>query len=457
MNPEAEHALRTVADAIRGTPWEGHVWLVGGAVRDDLLGRPAPPDLDLMVEVDAPGLGQHLHRTGASCLAPVIYARFGTALVRVAGVSIELATARKDSYRDGTRKPDVQPATLHEDAQRRDFTINALLRSVETGEVFDPLGTGLADLRQGILRTPREPRRTFEEDPLRMLRAVRFRARLGFRYAEGLEDAIRAHVHDLDRISTERIRDEFVKTLVSDAPDVGLNDLKEFGLLQRFLPELMDLVGVEQGSYHHLDVWDHTLLVVKGLAPLRDPVLSLAGLFHDIAKPATRSVDAEGRTHFYEHERVGAKLAYGILQRLKFSNETAVTVALLVRQHMRLASVTRFSLPAARRLVRDLEGETDRYFALIEADLAALKPGAKPMDLAGIRETVDRARSESGADRWESPLNGEEIGELLGLEPGPRIGEAKRWLAELVLDGRLAPDDRERAAHLLRERFTRGC
>jgi poly(A) polymerase len=290
-----------------------------------------------------------------------------------------------------------------------------------------------------------------------MLRAVRFRSQLGFRYAEGLTDAIRARARDLERISAERIRDEFVKILVSDGPDMGLNDLRELGLLERFLPEILDLVGVEQGAYHHLDVWDHTLLVVKGLARFRDPVLSLAGLFHDVAKPSTRSVDAKGCTHFYEHERVGAKLAYGILQRLRFSNETAEKVALLVRHHMRLATVTWFSLPAARRLVRDLKGETDRYFALIESDLAALKPGVKPIDLAGIHETVDQVQREDQTGKWESPLNGEEIGGLLGWEPGPKIGEAKRWLRELVLDGRLAPDDRERAAQLLRERFTREC
>jgi len=216
--------------------FQGHLFLVGGGVRDALLGKGESADLDLVTTKDAPTLARHLFDIGVSDIPPVTYERFGTAMVQVAGAQIELVTARRESYRGDSRKPQVEPATILEDAQRRDFTINTLLQDIYTGEVLDPLGVARDDLAAGILRTPLDPVHTFREDPLRMLRAVRFRWQLEFHYAEGLAEAIKAEASRLSIISQERIRDELVKMMRNPKASRAWQDLSDLGLLAEFLP-----------------------------------------------------------------------------------------------------------------------------------------------------------------------------------------------------------------------------
>ncbi|MER3466736.1 MAG: tRNA nucleotidyltransferase, partial [Armatimonadota bacterium] len=207
------NALERIAEATRGTKWEGRLFAVGGCVRDALLGLPEGTDFDVVTEESSQELANFLYTMGVSSIPPVAYPRFGTALVRIGEANVEIVTARRESYAPESRKPKVAPATLLEDARRRDFTVNTLLRNLHTGELLDPLGIGLTDLRERVLRTPLDPEATFSDDPLRMLRAVRFRWRLGLTPAESLYDAIRQKRSRLSIVSVERIRNELVLML----------------------------------------------------------------------------------------------------------------------------------------------------------------------------------------------------------------------------------------------------
>jgi poly(A) polymerase len=456
-------AAGAIADATRGTPWEGRLWIVGGAVRDELLGLPIPPDIDIVLETDALELASFLHETGVSTIAPVTYPRFGTALVRVQGAPVELVTARKESYGATSRKPKVARASLREDALRRDFTINTLMRNLHTGEIIDPLETGLGDLRDKLLKTPLDPEATFHDDPLRMLRAVRFKNRFGLSPAPGLLEAIRKESHRLEIISGERIRDELVKMLLHPAAADCMADLMDLRLLDVFASEFREGIGVDQGGYHTRDVWGHTLDVVRNatagfstvafhdaVESSEDLLVALGALLHDIAKPRTRTIEAGGRVRFFGHEKVGAKMAFDILRRLRFSGSVCTGVSLIVRNHMRLGSATPFTLPAARRLVRDMGGLVDPLLRVCEADAAALRTIPKGTDFADIREKIALVQAAPGK-KLESPLDGEEIMSVLNLQPGPEVKKWKARLTEAVLDGLISADDKDEARRLLRQ------
>ncbi|CAN5589326.1 CCA tRNA nucleotidyltransferase [soil metagenome] len=438
--------LILIARATQGTEWDGDLYLVGGAVRDELLGKPVEADYDLVTTGDAPRLARYLWKERASEIPPVTYERFGTAMVRVAGEQVELVTARRESYDADSRKPRVERATLREDAERRDFTANTLMRRITDGELIDPLGVGLDDLRARVLRTPLDPLTTFADDPLRMLRAVRFRWKLDFTPAAGLYEAIREARERLRIVSPERIRDELVKMLSSATAADALDDLRDLDLIEIFAPLLLPMVRCEQGDWHDADVWHHTLRVVRNVGP-GDLELTLAALLHDIGKPATRQI-VDGHIRFFGHERAGAEIAREVLNHLRFSGKEIDRVVKLVRNHMRLGS-GEFTESAARRLLRDMGEDTDRLVALVDADANALKPGVRALDLRQIRATLARVRAATPADTLKSPLDGREIAAFLGLAPGPELGRYKDALQEAVLEGSLAPDSKEGAYALL--------
>lgn len=414
-------------------------------MRDELLGRPTRNDVDIVLLGDALQAAEILARAGVASQPPVLYSRFGTAMVRVGDLTVELATARRESYTRESRKPKVEPATLLEDAQRRDFTVNALLRGLWDGQVLDPLDLGLRDLESRVLRTPKEPGRTFSDDPLRMLRAVRFRWQLGgWEFAPGLGESIAKNAYRLEIVSSERIRDELVKMLALADADKALTDLLELGLLARFAPDLAAMRGIEQGDYHHLDAFDHTCLVVRNVGP-KDLTLSLAALMHDLGKTRTRIIDDGGKTRFFGHETVGATLAREWLESMRFSGETVENVALLVKNHMRFTGLSHLSPSAARRLIRDMGDQLDRLLALVEADANALKPGVRGLDLGPIRAQIAETLRETPRETLVSPLNGNEISSLTGIETGPEIGQIKRRLTEMVLSGEIKAGDKEAA------------
>jgi poly(A) polymerase len=441
-------ALAAIAAATQGTAFENDLWLVGGAVRDELLSRGHHNDFDLVTRGSSAELALFLHDMGVATMPPVTYERFGTAMIDVADAKIEIVTARRESYDPESRKPNVEPATLEEDALRRDFTVNALLRNLHTGELYDPLGKGLADLEARVLRTPLDPVATFHDDPLRMLRAVRFRWQLDFEPGDGLYQAVRAEAARLKIISAERIRDEFLKMLALPVAPKAMSDLMALGLFKQFAPEFEEMVGVEQGSFHHLDVWEHTLLVLRN-AGSGDLMLALGALFHDIGKPRTASIDAEGNTRFFGHEAIGAQMTYEVLRRLKLPQRDVDIVTMLVKNHMRLGSAPQFTLSAARRLLRDLDDQVERLLQLVEADANGLKKGVKKLNLSPIRKRLAEVQAATPRNVLVSPLSGEEIMALLKLDSGPEVGKWKNFLTEKVLEGELQPGDKEFARRLI--------
>lgn len=451
-------ALAKIQDAVEATAYDGDLFLVGGAVRDELLGLPSSNDFDLVTRQSAPDLAKLLFERNVGSFFPVTFERFGTAMIEVDGIKIELVTARKESYEKKSRKPVVQPGTYEDDAKRRDFTINTLMRSLKTEKLIDPLGVGLSDLENRILRTPLDPVKTFEDDPLRMLRAIRFRWRFDLTPVKGLYDAIYMRRSRLKIISYERIRDELAKILVHPMAPQALDDLMKLKIFEIIAPEFVAMAGCEQGKYHHLDVWHHTLKVVENTLRQSpgDLILVLGALLHDVGKPPTRSIDQDGNIRFFGHEAVGADMARAILNRWKFSGEDIDRVCRLVKNHMRLGSSPTFSDSAARRIMRDLDSDLGLLLDLVEADTNALKTGIKVMDVQAIRDTIDRVQKETPVSKLASPLTGQEIMALTGLEQGKQIGILKKMLDELVLDGKLSPDDKEGAREFVRANLSTG-
>ena len=417
-------------------------WAVGGYVRDRLLGRPHR-EIDVVVE---DGKGPQLAARFAQLTGsppPVVFERFGTAQVMWQGRPIEFASARTESYDPQSRKPVVRPTTIDDDLRRRDFTINALLMDFQ-GKVEDRLGTGLADLHDGLLRTPLDPAATFNDDPLRMLRAVRFAAQLGFRLdptllpaMSSLADRLRPPV-----VSVERVKDELVKMLRSDRPKLALELLDQGALLPEVLPELAACKGVEQGGYHRYDVYGHTLETVANTPA--DLLTRLAALFHDVGKPATAAPDGS----FLGHEKVGAEMAGAAMTRLRFSNLESERVARLVVLHLRPVYYgSEWTDGAVRKLARDAGEDLERLLDLARADIAAsaYDQPEKLEELAARLQSVQRERP----SRFQSPVSGEDIMRERGLAPGPEVGRLKSRLDELVLEGSVEPS-REAVLEYLR-------
>ncbi len=454
-----QQAIEQLREGLRGTPYEGRVYLVGGYVRDKLLGRPLPNDLDLVLEGDALALAQFLYEKGIAQHKPVTYPRFGTAMVQVAGTPIELVTARAEAYDPTSRKPvQVEPTSLREDALRRDFTINTLLENLHTGEIVDPLGCALSDLQAQLIRTPRPPKETFYEDPLRMLRAVRFAVQLRFQIAEETLSAIRSEYYRLQIISIERIRDEFTKILRLPNAHEGLQLLLETKLLQVFGKPLLPMVGCSQNRYHQYDVWTHSLKAVECLSEVPDLwsthslpewELRLATLLHDVGKPATHSVDEHGEVHFYGHAEVGAEIAEHWLTEMRYPNLTIERITKLVRLHMRPGAYQPgWSDSAIRRLIRDAGELLEPLLRMAKADACAQRPDLPRPNLDELRARIEKVRQAEDTRQWRSPLSGTELMEHFGLKPGKLVGQLKHYMEEQVLEGNLDPDDKARALQL---------
>ncbi|MEA2627750.1 MAG: poly(A) polymerase, partial [Chloroflexota bacterium] len=403
-------------------------WVVGGYVRDHLLGR-TQAEIDVVVEDGgAPQLAARFAEL-AGAGRPVIFERYGTAQVTLSGHLVEFVSARSESYPPDSRKPHVQPASLEADLRRRDFTVNTLLMDFE-GNIHDRLGGARTDLDARILRTPADPLRTFSDDPLRMLRAVRFAAQLGFDLAPDLVPAMRQLSGRLVSpvISAERIADELRKMLVSERPRLALELLDSGGLLEVVLPELYACKGVEQSGYHTHDVYGHTLLAV-GLTP-PDLVIRLAAVFHDVGKPSTATPEGA----FTGHEEVGARMARTALERLRFPQREIDAVVTLVRLHLRPVYYrSEWSDGAVRRLARDAGAQIERLMALARADVGA-SAYPEPEKLDELAARLATVLSEQPT-RLAPPVDGEDIMRVRGIPPGPAVGQIKERLGELIMDG----------------------
>ncbi len=441
----------------------GRLYIVGGWVRDLLRGEESA-DIDLATDLPPGQVKQALEGFG-----PVytIGEKFGTVGTAADGYSFEITTLRTDTYAPGSRHPEVtRVEDLHEDLSRRDFTINAMAIGAfpPGGELIDLFG-GARDLEAGVLKSPGSPAPRMKEDPLRMMRAVRFAAQFGFRIDPGLYEVLRSMAPEMGNISWERKRDELEKILVSANPDLGVGLLAGTGLLAEVSPELYAMKGVAQPeAYHRADVLEHTLLTMACLEP--DPLLRRAALFHDVGKPPTRVI--EPRLMFPGHDRAGAELTRRAMKRLKYPGEKIEATAFLVRRHMRpIRYEPSWSDAAVRRLVRDCallkNGETvvplSAVFELARADVRAGSLERAPRFLEAIDALEARIRrlgaTHEEIHRATSPLNGDELMELFGRGPGRWLGPVKHHLEQLVVDGLLRPGDREAAAAAAREYLER--
>lgn len=437
-------------------------YVVGGYVRDHYLRRPST-DIDVVVVGSGVALAEALARELHTRLS--VFKTFGTAMLRAGGVEIEFVGARRESYSHDSRKPQVEAGTLEDDQLRRDFTINALAWSLDRerfGELVDPFD-GMYDLEHGIIRTPCDPDVTFSDDPLRMMRAVRFAAQLGFTIEEQTFDAIARNAARIRIVSRERIAAELNKIVLSPVPSMGFELLSLSGLLPLIFPELHALKGVEKrGRHAHKDNFVHTLKVLDNVARRSDDLwLRWAAVLHDIAKPLTKAYDPKVGWTFHGHEVLGSKMVPALFRQLKLPlNEHMKFVQKLVFLHLRpiILSEDLVTDSAVRRLLFEAGDDVEALMTLCEADITSGIDAKVQRYLANFELVRRKMKDLEERDRirnFQPPITGEIIMQTYGLGPCRVIGQIKERIKNAILDGEIPNDyaaayalmEREAAAH----------
>lgn len=449
--PPSADALRQILPELEAGVG-AQVCIVGGFVRDLLLGRPAETDVDLVVEGgSAEAAAEWLRQRWDRRARVVPFERFGTAQIAFsipgpARFTLEFVSARAEAYIPESRKPSVRAGTLEEDAWRRDFTANALLLD-SGGRVLDPTRRGLGDLSRALLRTPLPPAETFSEDPLRMLRAARFVSQLDFQLAPGVEAAMAAMASRLTIVSAERIRDELLKLIVAERPSLGLRILLRTGLLAQFAPELAEMAGVDQAGYHVGDVFEHTCLALDAAVP--DRTVRLGVLFHDVGKPPTAQAGPSGPT-FLRHPQEGAAIAEVVLRRLRFSGAEIDAVRQLVLLHMRpIHYRPEWSESAVRRLWQAAGALLPQLLAVARADTEGSSfPGREQLSELERRLAAVGVAHPLGI---RSPMNGDQLMASFLLPPGPWVGRAQKVLLDAALEGLIPQPEEEGADRAARD------
>ena len=435
---QEDSVLDFLRKIVSNSEFAGKVFLAGGAVRDEIMGKPIK-DIDLVVSMPDGGIAfanWFTQKVGAfrNGTNPVVFPRFGTAKfnlrgikhngVDLSGIDIETVMTRGEKYEKGSRKPEVVYADLKDDAYRRDLTVNSLFKDLVSGEIKDFTGKGLSDIKAGIVRTPTDPDVTFKDDPLRMIRAVRFAVKYDWKMPSGMLTALKKNAPLLRTISSERIQDELNKILLTNNPDVGLKMLVYTGLNKSIIPELDLCVGVSQNSHHKDDVFDHICEVVKNTPP--DLKARLAAVFHDIAKPQTKTTEPDGAIHFYEHEDKGADVALQVMQRLRYPNDMSESVSKLVRQHMRLKSAgpdgKNISDKALRKFKAELGDDLSSALKLMHADnISHSEASSMPNQIEILNHRMENLPMPKDTGKPQLPINGHDIIKTLGIKPGPEL------------------------------------
>ncbi|MFH0867162.1 MAG: HD domain-containing protein [Bacteroidota bacterium] len=439
---------------------EVKAFVIGGFVRDLILKRSCK-DIDIVVS----GSGIELAELVALRLGPDVtvnvFKNFGTAMIRHNDMVIEFVGARKESYRSDSRKPIVENGSIQDDQNRRDFTINALAISLQKenfGEVNDPFH-GLEDLENGIIRTPLDPEMTFSDDPLRILRAIRFATQLNFIIEEKTFDAISSMKERISIISQERISEELNKIILSRKSSSGFHLLRESGLLDIIFPEMSALSGIEvMEGKGHKDNFNHTLEVLDKISMVSDNLwLRWAAILHDIGKPVVKKFDADTGWTFHGHDFIGSKMVSGIFRRLKLPmNEKMKYVEKLVQLHLRPIVLAEENVTdsAIRRLLFDAGDETDDLMLLCEADVTSKNPEKVKRFLKNfetVRKKLVEIEESDKLRNWQPPVNGEMIMKTFHIPPCREVGIIKDAICEAILDGTIVNTFEEAFRFMLKE------
>jgi poly(A) polymerase len=432
-----EAAIDFLKKMVQSGPFRGKVYLAGGAVRDMIRGE-VPKDLDVVVTDNGKNGGMLFATWLAKQMGnykpksnPVLFPKFGTAKVVLTGhhngvdldgFDVESVFARKEVYTPGSRKPEVFPGTIEDDAFRRDCTVNSMMLDLTTGRILDITGKGRSDIKSGTIRTTSNPDEIFGQDALRMFRAVRFATKYNWQLDPATIEGIKKNLDNLGNTSRERVRDELDKILQTGNPKRGFELLRDLGLLSHLAPEFQQMVGMTQNVHHNEDVFGHTLSVLQGTSP--ELVTRLIALFHDIGKVATRSETPTG-VHFYGHEDVGAEVADRVMRDLKYPLELIQAVSMGVKNHMRLKQggddAVKLSDKALRRFKIELGDNLEKILDVIHADNTAhAGPSAMPNQIANVRKRLQNLSVT--VKKPELPISGEDL-KAMGIKQGPIFGK----------------------------------
>ena len=455
-----------IHNIIQDTEFEQHVYVVGGSVRDLIMEKEIK-DIDLVIDLPQGGVrfANFCEQNGLTGKV-VIYETYGTAMFhfkKFPDDEIECVMTRGEKYLDsGSRNPVTEFAPIMEDASRRDLTINALYYNISKKKVEDLMGCGVQDIRDGVLRVPMEMvseqmvDQTFIDDPLRILRVVRFHTKLGFKISDETFNAMKRNVDRLSIITVERINTELCKILMSKNARQGIELINEIGAMKYVIPELEQCIGLGQNSYHFGDVWVHTMAVLENHCNLFEPdlICRLAALLHDIGKIECRTVDEHGRVHFYDHEFIGSDVAKRILQRLKFDNKTIDEVCFIIRNHMRAKGFENDCRKMKEKSINKFMytcGNEERFLRtcqVIEADnLAHEKSHCITGQYARFVECVKTSKMFG----YRLPINGDDVINEFGIEPGPIIKEILKQVMNNVYSN---PDiSRESCLKLMKQAY----
>ncbi len=433
-------------------------YLVGGYIRDKLINKNPAKDIDITVCGDVIKYAEALAKElNIETIVP--FEQFKTVRLIHPELEIEIAETRKESYYSDSRKPKVESATLEEDLERRDFTINAIAMSLDPdnfGDIIDPLG-GIKDLNKGIIITPLDPDETFSDDPLRMLRAVRFAAKLNFQIAPNILDSIIRINKRIEIISWERITEEIVKILKTDKPSIAFYLLKETNLLKYIFPELDVMPGVEIiNGKSHKDVFIHTLQVVDNAAKLTDKMeIRFAALVHDIAKPPTKKFDEVKGWTYHGHEELGRKMMKHVASRMKLSNNLRDYLMNMTKLHLRPIALAKKDITdsAIRRLMVEAGDNIDDLMVLCRADITTKNERKIEKYIANfdrVEEAMKDVQLRDELRNFQSPVSGKEIMETFQLKPGRDVGKIKKEIERAILDNEIGNNHKEAFEYMMK-------
>ena len=434
-------------------------FIVGGFVRDKLMNR-ATSDIDIMVEGDGVEFAKKLAKE-LNINTVIDYEKFGTALIPHSDVQIEIATARTESYTPDSRKPKIKTSTIAEDLSRRDFTVNAIAASIlpeSFGDLIDPYG-GIKDMHNNRLITPLSPDETFSDDPLRMLRALRFAAQLEFTIEKNVLDSINRQKDRLKIISWERITEEIIKSLKTDKPSIAFYLMKETGLLEYVFPEMNVMSGVDViDNMSHKDVFIHTLQVVDNAAKLTNKMeIRFAALVHDIAKPNTKRFEKKKGWTFHGHDEIGRRMLKGVARRMKISNSLRDYLMIMTKLHLRPIALAKKNISdsAVRRVMAEAGEFLDDLMILCRADITTknkskVKQYLKNFDK--VEALIQDVKLRDEMRSFRSPITGEIIMKEFNLKPGKEVGRIKKIVENAILDGIIKNDYDEAFDYMIKNK-----